>query len=86
MQSADRHIVEAIIGLVQKLGLEVIAEGVEYEEQYKMLKEWGCNYVQGYLLGKPMEPTLIDMTMLRNNKSQANLKLIENEILLEAIR
>lgn len=52
---AERHIVESIIGLVKKLGLEVIAEGVEYEEQYSLLKEWGCNYAQGHLLGSPAE-------------------------------
>lgn len=64
LQSAERHIVESIIGLMKKLGLEVIAEGVEFEEQYALLRKWGCHYVQGFLLGKPMEPSVIDMTML----------------------
>lgn len=64
LQSAERHVVEAIIGLMRKLGLEVVAEGVEYKEQYDLLKEWGCHYVQGYLLGKPMDPTMIDTSML----------------------
>ncbi|MBH5318674.1 bifunctional diguanylate cyclase/phosphodiesterase [Paenibacillus sp. GSMTC-2017] len=86
LHSADRHIVEAIIGLVQKLGLEVIAEGVEYEEQYHLLREWGCNYVQGYLLGKPWEPTLIDMTMLRNNNKSQSIQTSEDEMALKAIK
>jgi diguanylate cyclase len=64
LQSAERHIVEAIIGLVQKLGLEVIAVGVEYKEQYDLLREWGCEYVQGHLLGRPMEAELIDSELL----------------------
>lgn len=64
LQSAERHVVEAIIGLMRKLGLEVVAEGVEYKEQYELLKEWGCHYVQGYLLGMPMDPTVIDTSML----------------------
>ncbi|MFD0589560.1 putative bifunctional diguanylate cyclase/phosphodiesterase [Paenibacillus sp. GCM10027627] len=64
-QSAERHIVEAIVSLVQKLGLEVTAEGVEFIEQYELLKQWGCDYVQGFLFGQPMEPTKIDTTMFR---------------------
>lgn len=65
LEGAERHIVESIIGLVKKLGVEVVAEGVEYEGQYRLLKEWGCDYVQGYLLGKPMEPTMMDTSMFR---------------------
>lgn len=63
--SAERIIVEGIIKLAQKLGLEVIAEGVEYKEQYELLSEWGCNYVQGFLLGKPQEPDVLDLSMIR---------------------
>ncbi len=47
-------IVESVIGLAGKLGFETIAEGVEREEQLDKLKELGCGYVQGYLLGMPM--------------------------------
>lgn len=65
LEGPERHIVEAIIRLVQKLGVEVVAEGVEYEGQYRLLKEWGCDYVQGYLLGTPMEPLVMDTTMFR---------------------
>ncbi|OBZ11182.1 bifunctional diguanylate cyclase/phosphodiesterase [Bacillus sp. FJAT-26390] len=65
--SAERVIVEGIIKLVHKLGLEVIAEGVEYKEQYELLSEWGCNYVQGYLLGKPQEPDVLDLSMFRHS-------------------
>ncbi|WP_168118684.1 bifunctional diguanylate cyclase/phosphodiesterase [Paenibacillus sp. HB172176] len=52
-QTAEHHVAEGIISMARKLGLEVIAKGVEQDEQYLQLKEWGCNYVQGYLLGKP---------------------------------
>ncbi len=37
------------------LHLEVLAEGVEDEKEKAALKEWGCDMVQGYLTGKPME-------------------------------
>lgn len=68
LQSAERVIVEGVIRLVHKLGVEVIAEGVEYEEQYRLLSEWGCNFVQGFLLGKPMQPDVLDLSMIRRSE------------------
>jgi len=47
-------IVKAVIKLCHILSLEVIAEGVETEAQYRTLKELGCNYFQGYYFSKPM--------------------------------
>lgn len=47
-------IVESVINLSNSLGMPVIAEGVETEEDLKMLKEVGCQIIQGYLLAKPM--------------------------------
>jgi EAL domain-containing protein (putative c-di-GMP-specific phosphodiesterase class I) len=47
-------IVEVIIGLARKLGLQVIAEGVEQEEQREFLQRGGCDRFQGYLLGMPV--------------------------------
>jgi diguanylate cyclase (GGDEF)-like protein/PAS domain S-box-containing protein len=50
----DASIVSAIINLAQSLGLKTIAEGVESEEQMAMLRERGCNEIQGYHVGRPM--------------------------------
>lgn len=47
-------ITNAIIGIAHHLGLSVVAEGVETEEQLRFLKEQGCEEAQGYLLGRPM--------------------------------
>ena len=47
-------IVEIVIALANKLGLEHIAEGVETGEQLQFLKNLGCTGFQGYLLGRPM--------------------------------
>ena len=46
-------IVHAVLGLAHGLGLPVIAEGVEDQEQLGRLKEAGCAEVQGYFIGKP---------------------------------
>jgi diguanylate cyclase (GGDEF)-like protein/PAS domain S-box-containing protein len=52
----DMAITAAIVSLAQKLGLDVIAEGVETEAQASFLAECGCNAIQGYLLSKPLPP------------------------------
>ena len=51
---AGNIIVESIVDMVNRLGYETIAEGVEKQEQLDYLKKIGCEYIQGYLLGKPM--------------------------------
>ncbi len=50
----DEAIVETIVKMGQTLGLEVIAEGVETDEQRRMLERYGCENFQGYLFGKPL--------------------------------
>ncbi|HEY1406428.1 MAG TPA: bifunctional diguanylate cyclase/phosphodiesterase, partial [Spirochaetota bacterium] len=51
---ANRNIVETIIVMADKLGIEVIAEGVENEKQIEFLESIGCNLIQGYLISKPL--------------------------------
>ncbi|MCX7096655.1 MAG: PAS domain S-box protein [Methylococcales bacterium] len=50
----DRSIVTTIIAMAKSLDLEVIAEGVETQEQRRILLLKGCTHFQGYLFGKPM--------------------------------
>ncbi len=52
----DVAIVEAVVTLANKLGLRVVAEGVETPEQHDLLMDLGCDYLQGYLLGRPVHP------------------------------
>ena len=52
----DLALCEAIIVMAHKLGLKVIAEGVETEDQRKLLADSGCDYAQGYLFSKPVPP------------------------------
>lgn len=57
--TSDLEIVSAIIAIAEKLSLETIAEGVETEEQKTILKEQGCDIVQGFFLSKPLPPEQI---------------------------
>ena len=52
--SKEEAILESIIHLAAKLGLIVTAEGVETQQQADILKNLGCNQLQGYLLGRPV--------------------------------
>jgi len=47
-------VVDGMIVLADKLGMKVVAEGVETQEQYDFLAEHGCDLVQGYLIDKPL--------------------------------
>jgi diguanylate cyclase (GGDEF)-like protein len=46
-------VVRAIVDLAHGLGLRTVAEGVETEAQWRQLMELGCDYAQGYLMGRP---------------------------------
>jgi diguanylate cyclase (GGDEF)-like protein/PAS domain S-box-containing protein len=50
----DRAVVEAVLTLARRMGLTVIAEGVETDEQDQLLREMGCRVVQGFLYGRPV--------------------------------
>lgn len=50
----SRQYVAAIISLGHIMGYEVISEGVEKNDQLEVLREIGCDYIQGYIWGRPM--------------------------------
>lgn len=52
--SGEFALCEAMVVMAHKLGIEVIAEGVETYEHSKLLTEMGCDYAQGYYFAKPM--------------------------------
>ncbi|MGU3392372.1 sensor domain-containing phosphodiesterase [Sphingomonas sp. M1A8_2b] len=54
---ADFVLVETMIGLAQRLGYRVVAEGVETEDAASVLAQIGCEEAQGFLFGRPMEPS-----------------------------
>ena len=52
--SSDMALCEAMIVMAHKLGIKVIAEGVETEQQRNLLKQIECDYGQGYLFSRPV--------------------------------
>lgn len=65
----DSAIVEAMISLSHKLGIKVVAEGVEEKDQLSQLIRYGCDYIQGYYFSKPMNVENFE-SFIVNNKSQ----------------
>lgn len=58
-------IVESVIRLGQGRGLEIIAEGIETQTQWDLLRDMGCNFGQGYLIARPMPAHLAEHWGLR---------------------
>jgi len=56
---------EAIVVMAHKLGVKVIAEGVETEQQLDLLKKIGCDYGQGYLFSRPLPPEKFEELLLQ---------------------
>ncbi|GFM83325.1 sensor domain-containing phosphodiesterase [Pseudomonas cichorii] len=55
VEEADQRLVKALIGLAKKLGYCVVAEGIETDAIRKLVRQWGCDEGQGYLIARPME-------------------------------
>ena len=64
----NREIVSTIVMLGHKLGMDVVAEGIETEEEMKILQSLNCEYGQGYFFSKPLSAS--DATKLIQNNPQ----------------
>ena len=74
----DAAICAAILAMAQQLGLNVVAEGVESEEQLEFLRRHGCNQIQGFLCSKPISADQF-MTMLKQIANSAAGPQIEDQ-------
>ncbi len=70
----DRAITLAIIAMAHSLGLRVIAEGVETEQHLSVLKEHGCDEVQGYLFSPPLPADAFTQKYAGKQSAKAILK------------
>jgi len=61
----DQKIVQTLITMAHSMGMKVVAEGVEDNDQYNLLKAYAVDEIQGYLLSKPMEVQALE-TIIRN--------------------
>jgi EAL domain-containing protein (putative c-di-GMP-specific phosphodiesterase class I) len=59
-------IVRTIIAMARSLGMDVLAEGVETEEQRLFLLENGCNHYQGFLFGRPVPIEQFEASLKRH--------------------
>ena len=64
----DMALCEAIIVMANKLNMEVIAEGIETEQQRQLLQQAGCNFGQGYLLAKPLRKSDFEQLLIKSNQ------------------
>jgi EAL domain-containing protein (putative c-di-GMP-specific phosphodiesterase class I) len=55
-----RELLEAVLGVGQALSLTIVAEGVETQSQMTTLVEMGCQRVQGFLMGRPCAPEVVE--------------------------
>jgi diguanylate cyclase (GGDEF)-like protein len=68
----DFRLVELILDIAKNLKLPVIAEGVETESQMTLLRNAGCDYVQGYYFSRPVPPEEFEHFIAREKEKEVN--------------
>jgi EAL domain-containing protein (putative c-di-GMP-specific phosphodiesterase class I) len=86
MSKDSALIVKSIIDLAHGLGLTVTGEGIETEEQLKLLRELGCDVAQGYFVARPLEPEKLKDWIVEWRERWENLVDEEPELLVRARR
>ena len=66
----DQELVNTILSIAQVLKMQVVAEGVETQEQFDYLKEHDCDFIQGYLVSKPLKGREATAFLQQKNKMQ----------------
>lgn len=60
----DKLIIDAIVAMAHKLEMKVVAEGIEQQDEYDYLSKLDCDFIQGFLLSKPLLPEDLEILML----------------------
>jgi diguanylate cyclase (GGDEF)-like protein len=69
LNESNQAIVKAIVAMASTAGLRILAEGVEDEQEFRLLKEFGCQEIQGYLISPPISPEEVAQFILARNAS-----------------
>ena len=84
--SRDYALCEAIIVMAHKLGAVVVAEGIETQEHFDLLKKAGCDYGQGYFIAKPLAINEFEDWLLNHKSNQISKESIwSDEYILQAV-
>lgn len=75
-EKGERHMVASIISIAHNMGLNVVAEGVEDEEQVSLLSDLHCEMIQGFYFSRPLSEA--DFTSFLLKESQQYKKVLEN--------
>ncbi len=83
MKDGDQafQIVRTIIDLARALGMDVVAEGIETCEQYRLLCRLGCRFGQGFLFARPMIADDVTTLLRRHGRILPDPETIESEVL-----
>jgi hypothetical protein len=72
-ETRDVRMIELIIDIADYLHVPVVAEGVETEEQYLVLKSMGCDLVQGYYFSKPVPPEAFEHFLVERAEADTEM-------------
>jgi diguanylate cyclase (GGDEF)-like protein/PAS domain S-box-containing protein len=78
VSAESSEIVRTIMELARSLQMDVVAEGVETEDQFQMLAALGCQYVQGYYFSKPVNAPTTQILMVERDRMQRAFAAIQS--------
>lgn len=67
-EERTKVVVEYVMKMARKLGIKTLAEGIETQGRIDMLKDFGCDYVQGYYYAKPMPVEIFEEMLIKNHE------------------
>jgi len=68
LSSGDQAQAQAVVTMAHQLGLEVMAEGVETEQQHALLLAMGCDFAQDFLYPRPLAATEVETLFARDSQ------------------